>query len=60
MSRTVKTIVEETLGFQRAKSLWTTLYYPAFPITPQDYDIGALLPAMLYMARWGHRRGRLF
>lgn len=58
MSRTVKTIVEETLGFQRAKSLWTTLYYPAFPITPQDYDIGALLPAMLYMARWGHRRGK--
>ncbi len=58
MSRTVKTIVEETLGFQRTKSLWTTLYYPAFPFTPQDYDIGALLPAMLYMARWGHRRGK--
>ena len=58
MTRTVKTIVEETLGFQRAKALWTTIYYPAFPITPQDYDIGALLPAMLYMARWGYRRGK--
>jgi hypothetical protein len=57
MSRTVKTIVEETFGFQRATALWTANYYPALPITPQAYDIGALLPAMLYMARWGHRRG---
>lgn len=58
MSRTVKTIVEETFGFQRANTLWTANYYPAFPVTPQVYDIGALLPAMLYMARWGHRRGK--
>lgn len=58
MSRTVKTIVEETFGFQRASALWTANYYPAFPVTPQIYDIGALLPAMLYMARWGHRRGK--
>lgn len=58
MTRTVKTIVEETFGFQRANALWTANYYPAFPVTPQVYDIGALLPAMLYMARWGHRRGK--
>lgn len=58
MTRTVKTIVEETFGFQRANALWTANYYPAFPAQPQVYDIGALLPAMLYMARWGHRRGK--
>lgn len=58
MTRTVKTIVEETFGFQRANALWTANYHPAFPITPQVYDIGALLPAMLYMARWGQRRGK--
>jgi hypothetical protein len=58
MARTVKTIVEEVLGFQRTSTLWTANYYPAFPLTPQDFDIGALLPAMLYMARWGHRRGK--
>lgn len=58
MSRTVRTIVEETFGFQRANTLWTANYYPALPVTPQVYDIGALLPAMLYMARWGHRRGK--
>lgn len=28
------------------------------PIAPQSFEIGALLPAMLYMARFGHRRGR--
>lgn len=58
MARTVKTIFEEVLGVQRAKVLWTANYYPALPITPQSFDIGALLPAMLYMARWGHRRGK--
>ena len=58
MSRTAKTIVEETFGFQRATALWTANYYPALPVAPQVYDVGALLPAMLYMARWGHRRGK--
>ena len=58
MPRTAKTVAEESLGFPRVKALWTANYFPAFPITPQDYDIGAILPAMLYMARWGHRRGK--
>ena len=58
MARTVKNIVEEALGYQRAKTLWTANYYPALPIAPQSCDIGALLPTMLYMARWGHRRGK--
>jgi hypothetical protein len=58
MARTVKTIVEEVLGYQRTTTLWTGNYYPAFPVSPQAFDVGALLPAMLFMARWGHRRGR--
>jgi hypothetical protein len=58
MTRTVKTIVEETLGFQRAKTLWTANYYPALPITPNSFDVGAVLPAILYMMRWGYRRGK--
>lgn len=58
MARTVKTIVEDALGLQRAKSLWTANYYPALPFSPQSFDIGSMLPAMLYMARWGHRRGK--
>lgn len=58
MARTVKTIVEEVLGYQRTGTLWTANYYPAFPLAPQAFDVGALLPTMLYLARWGHRRGR--
>ncbi|MCC6135436.1 MAG: hypothetical protein IT491_08670 [Gammaproteobacteria bacterium] len=57
MPPTVRNIVEESLTKQRADFLWTANYPPALPMTPQDFDIGALLPAMLYLARWGHRRG---
>lgn len=58
MSKTVKTIVEDVLNPARARELWTANYLHALPFTPQGFEIGALLPAMLYMARWGHRRGK--
>jgi hypothetical protein len=58
MSKTAKTIVEDVLSPARARELWTGNYLAALPFTPQDFEIGALLPAMLYMARWGHRRGK--
>jgi hypothetical protein len=38
--------------------LWTVNYFPALPFTPQHFEVGGLLPAMLYMARWGYRRGK--
>lgn len=53
-----KTIVENVLTPARAKDLWTANYFTALPFTPQGYEVGSLLPAMLYMARWGHRRGK--
>lgn len=58
MSKTAKTITEEVLTPARVRELWTANYLPALPITPQNFDIGTLLPAMLYMARWGQRRGK--
>ena len=58
MSKTAKTIVEDVLSPARARELWTANYLAALPFTPQSFEIGALLPAMLYMARWGHRRGK--
>jgi len=54
----VRTIVENVLTPARAKALWTANYFPALPCTPQDFQVGSLLPAMLYMARWGQRRGK--
>ena len=53
-----KTIVEGVLTPARTKALWSANYFPALPFTPQVFEIGALLPVMLYMARWGHRRGK--
>ena len=38
--------------------IWTNNYIPVFPFTMQDFRIGALLPVILYMLRWGHRRGK--
>lgn len=58
MPRTVRNIVEEALTKQRTDFLWTANYLPVLPMTPQDFDIGALLPAILYMSRWGYRRGK--
>ena len=53
-----KTIVEGVLTPARTKALWSANYFPALPFTPQVFEIGGLLPSMLYMARWGQRRGK--
>lgn len=51
-------IVENTLGRVKAKRLWTASYNPAIPATINMFPIGGLLPAIMYLARWGHRPGR--
>jgi hypothetical protein len=53
-----RSIAENCLNANLIETLWTTNYLNALPMTPQNYDIGALLPVMLYMARWGNRRGK--
>jgi hypothetical protein len=53
-----KQVVEDVLGKKDAKELWAIGYRPALPVTPQDFTLGSVLPAVLYMMRWGQRRGR--
>src|SRR3954464_8439372 len=53
-----KAIVAEVLSKRDAKELWGIGYRPALPVTPQDFSLGSVLPAILYMMRWGHRRGK--
>lgn len=53
-----KAVVSEVLTKRDAKELWAIGYRPALPVTPQDYSLGSVLPAILYMMRWGHRRGK--
>ncbi|MGH9930154.1 MAG: hypothetical protein ACREA9_13155 [Pyrinomonadaceae bacterium] len=52
-----KKIVEEALSKKEQKDLWAAGYRPALPITPGYFSLGSVLPAVLYMMRWGYRRG---
>jgi hypothetical protein len=54
---TPKQIVEHVLTPATTKKIWTTGYYNALPLTPQGFDMGAVLTAVFYMFRWGKRRG---
>ncbi|MGD9563072.1 MAG: hypothetical protein AB7F88_09045 [Pyrinomonadaceae bacterium] len=53
-----RNVVEEVLGRRDVKEIWGTGYFYALPVTPQDYTLGSVLPAVLYMMRWGQRRGK--
>ena len=53
-----KTVFEQTFNHARRQVLWSASYFPAIPFTTQQFDLGAVLPAMLYMMRWGTRRGQ--
>jgi hypothetical protein len=54
---TPKSIVEQVLSAQKTKDLWTSIYYPVIPFMPSHFPLEAVLPAVMYMFRWGHRRG---
>ena len=51
-------IVEEVLSPNMAREIWTGNYEKALPISIQDFDLSAVLPAVFFMFRYGHRRGK--
>ena len=51
-------IVEEVLSPNMAREIWTGNYDKALPISIQDFDLSAILPAVFFMFRYGHRRGK--
>ncbi len=51
-------IVEDVLGRDMTRELWTGNYNPVIPLSIQDFDLAGVLPAVFYMFRWGHRRGQ--
>ena len=57
-SKSAKEILESVLTPATVKEIWSINYADAFPFTLQDFSVGALLPAMLYMFRRAHRRGK--
>ena len=58
MASDTRKVVESVLGGHMTSQVWTSTYAPVFPFTPQGFAVGALLPMVLYLFRWGHRRGR--
>ena len=40
------------------REIWTGNYEKALPISVQDFDLSAVLPAVFYMFRFGQRRGK--
>ena len=58
MANETRQVVESVLGSQMTSQIWTSTYPPVFPFVPQDFSVGAVLPMMLYLFRWGNRRGK--
>jgi hypothetical protein len=55
---TARSIVDEVLGRGMTREIWTSSYEKALPVSVQDFDLSAVLPAVFYMFRFGHRRGK--
>lgn len=53
-----KDIVEEVFTSPLAELIWTANTLVVLPLTPQNFAVGSVLPAALYMCRRGCRRGR--
>lgn len=49
--------VAEVLGLENTRLLWTGNYEKVLPISIQNFDLSAILPAVFYMFRFGWRRG---
>lgn len=55
---TARAIVDDVLGRAMTREIWTGNYDKALPVSVQDFDLGAVLPAVFYMFRFGQRRGK--
>lgn len=51
-------VFESILTVPAVKRLWAVNYQNALPFTLSSFSIGAVMPAVLYLFRWGHRRGK--
>jgi len=55
---TARAIVEDVFSPKIAREIWTANYEDVLPLSIQDFDLSAVLPAIFYMFRFGHRRGK--
>ena len=57
-SVTGRSLVGDILAKEMAREIWTGNFDKAIPISIQDFDLTAVLPAIFFMFRWGYRRGK--
>ena len=58
MPNSARTIVQEILPPAMANEIWSARYDKVLPISINDFELSAVLPAVFYMFRFGQRRGR--
>lgn len=52
-----KDVATSVLGQRMTKEIWSSNYDKVLPISVLNFDLSAVLPAVFYMFRFGHRRG---
>ena len=57
MADSPRQLAEEVLARDMTREIWSGNYDKALPVSVQDFELSAVLPAVFYMFRFGHRRG---
>ena len=57
MAKADREIVENALSPDMVREIWSGNYDKVLPVTILGFEISAILPAVFYMFRYGHRRG---
>ena len=57
MAHADREIVENALSPDMVEEIWSGNYEKVLPVTLLDFELSAVLPAVFYMFRFGHRRG---
>ena len=52
-----RALVEDVFARGMTSEIWSATYDKVLPITVNDFDLSAVLPAVFYMFRYGQRRG---
>lgn len=58
MKNSARSIVRDVFPRRMADEIWSGLYNKVLPISFNDFELSAVLPAVFYMFRFGNRRGR--
>ena len=57
MTNSARSLVEDVLSRDMTREIWSGNYEKALPISVQEFQLSAVLPAVFYMFRFGQRRG---